>query len=147
MPMESHVARAVNRATAEATKRGHKLGSWGYRYNQAANRCERDGCDCRVLVTPGDALEVVGAAVALVCKEGGNATLEAPEPTPSGPEAVPMDTAGLRALRDAIVDAAATQTGDTVSVPMPKPAKRTPTDAELRALSMKSFGRKAATTR
>lgn len=82
---ESLTARAVRKATDEATKRGHKLGAWGFMNGQAANRCERDGCDCRVLVTPGDAREAVGAAVALGCKEGGNAWLEEPAPQPSGP--------------------------------------------------------------
>lgn len=123
--MDSHVSRAINRATAEATKRGHKLGAWGFSRGQAANRCERDGCDCRVLVTPGDALEVVGAAVALGCKEGGNAALEAPEPTPSGPTHAELPAEAPRAVN----------------------VKRVPTDAELRALSMKSFGRAKATTR
>jgi len=87
--MESTIAKAVRRATDEATKRGHTLGAWGFMHGQAANRCERDGCDCAVLVTPGDGEnELIGAAVALGCKEGGNAWLDRPEPAPSGPEAI-----------------------------------------------------------
>jgi hypothetical protein len=44
-----------------------------------------------VLVTPGAGeRELVGAAVALGCKEGGNAALEAPEPAPSGPESIEL---------------------------------------------------------
>jgi hypothetical protein len=71
----SPTERAIRAAEDAARTRGHKLGAWAFKLGQGANQCVRDGCSCSVLVTPGDALEVVGAAVTLGCREGGNARL------------------------------------------------------------------------
>jgi hypothetical protein len=98
--MESRIAKAIRHAHELAATRGHKLGDWGFRNNQAANRCEREGCGCSVLVTPGDALEVLGAAIMLACREGGNAALEAPQPAPSGPVGLELPAAAPRAANE-----------------------------------------------
>lgn len=141
MPMESLIARKVREATELATVRGHRLGAWGFHAGQAANRCERDGCDCRVLVSPGDANEMLGAALAFGCKEGGNAALEAPQPQPSGPESIETPvraSASFNAAGDLEIDLSGIPANADGSIPL--------NDAALTAVrdALPSFGRKRA---
>lgn len=145
MPHESRTAKALRRATEQATVRGHALDGWRFEFGQADAMCMREGCGCRVLVTPGSALELIGAAIMLPCREGGSAELEAPQPAPSGPEALPLAPAELVALERAAVDEAPIEAAPA-QTPQPMPAPRPqPTHEQLRALSLKSFGRRTAT--
>ena len=126
MPIDSTIGRAIRRAEHEATKRGHTLGAWGFMHGQAANRCERDGCSCSVLVTPGAKDELLGAAIVLGCKEDGNAWLDAPEPQPSGPDAIeaPLTVAPSVAPTDAPWEALETPAPDRRPLQFVTPAKR-----------------------